>query len=217
MRIKDQRESVKQLITGYRKEWLESESTTSSHSSSSTKNESIGYSQGRGESIGPKQQSPMESKNNSDQKGESSGKSYGDTSGETHGRSQANVPIHKTFTEVSSITFESFDEWAIKWGQRIRRLRTGEAFTMFPNSDDIREVRIDHQPIDEDTALRKRIEELLQRNYESGFFISAQQADNEVDECRRQLLAAPPLRIDLNRNQAASRKTDSDEASSPFP
>ncbi len=195
-RIKDVRTSVKQLIVGYRKEWLESESTTSTHSSATMDQRSLGYNQSRGESLGPNQFRPTTSEGRGDTHGTSTANTDAASSGQTHGRSQANVPIHKDITEVTKITFESFEEAALKWGQRIRRRGTGEAFAMFPNDPDVHSIAVAHFPIDETPEMEGRVAELLNRNYESDFFLTAAEADQELAECRRTLFTSPPIVID---------------------
>lgn len=187
--VKDERYTKRQLITGYQKEWLENYSETStssrtdvsSHSSgenqsTSWHDESDGFGHGRGE-------------NNSTSRGETS--AYSD--GQSKGRSQVNVPIHETFDELASREFQSFAEFEIEWGQRIRRLKTGQAFWQQAEAEVIRKLQVDHVPIEQTPETRRRVDELIARNFESEFFISAEQADREAEECRRKLLSDEPM------------------------
>jgi len=192
MTIKDQRTSLKQLIVGYRKEWLESESATSTRSNAEMEQNAVGYNRNWGESLGPKQSRPTKSQGHGDQQNSSKGQTWAASDAETRGRSQANVPIHETIQEVTNVTYLSFDEWALKWGKDIRRLPTGHAFGLFPNDPDVRSLYIHEFPIVETQAMQRRVEELLARNYASEFFLSAAAADRELEDCRRLLLTSPP-------------------------
>lgn len=219
MRIKDKRESLKQLIKGYRKEWLESESKTETQSDSSMDQQSVGYNQGRGESKGPSQLSPTKNQTTGDQRAESSGRTSAHSSGNTRGRSQQNVPIHETFSEVSNITFESFDEYALKWGQKIRHLKTGEAFCMFPGDPTIHEVAVDYLPIDDTPEMQDAVSALLERNYDSEFFVSAAEADLEAETIRADLLGGKLLRVGSEESPESAPPPStpkSDEGKTPF-
>lgn len=194
-RIKDLRTSLKQLIVGYRKEWLESESSTDTRSNASMEQQSIGYNQSWGESLAPLKLQPTKSRGHSDQNAESYGHTSAASNAQSHGRSQANVPIHDTFEEVTKITYQSFEEWAVDWGQKIRQRETGEAFAMFANDPGVHSIVIDHVPLDATPELADRVQELLARNYESDFFLTAEAADRELEQCRQVLFEAPSIVI----------------------
>jgi len=194
-RIKDQRTSLKQLIVGYRKEWLQSESATETRSDASMEQQSIGYNQSWGETLAPQALRPTKSQGRGDQNGESRGITSAASNAQSHGRSQANVPIHNTFEEVSNITYQSFDEWAVDWGQKIRRRGTGEAFAMFANNPGVHAIEVEQIPVEESPELNARVQELLARNYESDFFLSAAAADRELEQCRQLLFQSPTIVI----------------------
>jgi len=214
MKVKHQLTSKKQLISGYRKEWLENESTTKSTSTGQSDQES----RSRNESSSRSRHSEAIGYTNTAGTGASDATSHGQSStqssGETHGRSQVNVPIHDTFEEVSSLTFESFDEQALEWGREIRRLQTGEAIAQLANSPDIRRILVDFLPLDDLPSLERRVEELLHRNFESDFFISSQAASSELERYRRELLTGPTIRIP---SQSHDSRSGSPEDSPPCP
>jgi len=191
--IKDKRTTIRQIITGHRKEWLRN----LSRSEGSTHGDSIQDSTSTGASSSRTDQKDVfgysHSHGDSKQSGRSSGSNSSVTSSSAEGRSEANVPVHKTFREVSNITYESFDEFALKWGQQIRRLKTGQCYLQLANEDTIRKIQVDYLPIEEPPELRAAVEELKERNFSSEFFISASQADREAEQQRQLLLSGQSL------------------------
>lgn len=218
MTIKDKRTTVRQIITGYRREWMHSENSSAGRSTGNSENESFGYGRSTSETSAPRDSRTTKGKGTSDNKGHGTSRTTSDTSSQAYGRSETNVPIHDTFDEVSSITYLNFEEWALKWGKDIRRLRTGQAFATFPDQPDIRPLHIDEFTVEESPKTRQAIDELLARNYESEFFITATEADRELEDCRRSLLAsASILPSDGKRLDAPSDQRTSDPPdASPF-
>ncbi len=193
MRIKDMRTSRKQLIVGYRKEWLDSVSSSTNKSHGTSDQDTIGYNQSTGETMIPGHSDPTRSRGHGDQNSRATGRTSSKGDAETRGQSQANVPIHDTFEEVTNVTYQSFEEWSLDWGKRIRQLRTGEAFAMFANNPGVHQIAIEHLPIYDTRDMKARVEDLLAKNYESEFFLTADAADREIAECRRLLLQSPPI------------------------
>ena len=197
MQVKDKRTALKQLITGYRREWLQSQS----RNESTTQSDSSQQSRGKGDSRSYMTEQGVfgysqTTTGSNNQDTASTGSSSGHTSGASEGRSETNVPVHKTFRETTNITFESFEEYALKWGQKIRRLRTGEAFLQEANSPDIRQIKVDYFPIEETAELRAAVDELKEQNFASEFFMTATEADREGEECRVSLLSVRPELIE---------------------
>ncbi len=220
MRIKDQRSSLKQLIIGYRREWMKSQSSTDTSSVSDMRQESTGKNASSGQSAS---RNPTDIKvvgyTDSSGTGSQESNGHGTTSatstGTTEGQSEANVPIHKTFREVTNVTYESFDEFNLKWGQKIRRLQTGEAVSLLANDPQVREIAVDYFPIDETPALRAAVERLVEKNFASECFVSAAEADRELEAYRRRLLMGPPIVIPAS--QAAATDDDKPPAAGAFP
>ncbi|MCC7420554.1 MAG: hypothetical protein IT428_09745, partial [Planctomycetaceae bacterium] len=84
---------------------------------------------------------------------------------------------------------------AVEWGQKIRKRGTGEAFAMFAGDPDVHSIDVEEIPIEETSELTGHVQELLDRNYESGFFLTAEEVDRELEECRRTLLTSPQIVI----------------------
>ena len=221
-KIKEILTSRKQLIVGYRKEWLKSESSTNTKSTVNVEQNSSGNSQSSGESNPPGATGSTTSKNTGNNSGTSRGQTEANSSGETIGYSQANVPIHDTFDEISNKTYLSFDEQFLEWGTNIRKLQTGEAFGMFAGDPDVHTVKVDYLPLFESSELRERVDALIEKNFESEFFISASEADREADLYRQQLLQGKPIQLSGNNYRLKSDETDdekddeSDELPDPF-
>ncbi|MDP1796785.1 MAG: DUF87 domain-containing protein [Planctomycetaceae bacterium] len=198
MRIKDQRTSLKQLIIGYRREWMKSQSSTDTSSVSDTRQESKGKneSSGRSASRNPtdiKVVGYTDSSGTGSQESDSRGTTSARSTGNTEGQSEANVPIHKTFREVTNVTYQSFDEFNLEWGQKIRKLKTGEAVSLLANDPQVRELAVDYFPIEDTPSLRAAVDRLLEKNFASECFVSAAEADRELEAYRRQLLSGPKI------------------------
>lgn len=194
-KVKDIRTTRKQLIVGYRKEWMDSMSDTSTHGDARIEQESQGESRSCGESLHPNALLPTEHVTKGSSGGKTSGRTSADSFGQSRGKSQTNVPIHETFEEVANITFKSFDEHCVEWGQRIRKLRTGEAFGIFANDPALYSIRVDHKPLASSAAIEDAKEALIEKNFQEDFFVSAAEADREADDVRRHLLQSPPIVI----------------------
>ncbi|QDU10900.1 type IV secretory system conjugative DNA transfer family protein [Gimesia aquarii] len=217
-KIKEVLKSKKQLIVGYRKEWLESESHTSTHSHAQMEQDATGFNQSRGESLPPDTYRPTTSKGEGNVSSSSRGQTHAESSGTTTGRSQANVPIHDTFEEISRITYESFEEQALEWGKQIRQLQTGEAFGMFAGDPNVHFVNVDHLPMYESPQLRDAVDALIEQNFQSEFFISAAEADRETERYRQQLLQGSPFLLPQGDYSLGSEGTvvEADKSSDPF-
>ena len=188
-RIKEVRTSVRQLITGYRKIWLESYSDTQSMQEQRSSSESTNKvnSSSRTDTMNPLGFG-------SETSGTSDGRNLGEATGIGHGRSnmsarsQSVLPIHKTFDEITSVTYESFEEQCLEWGKQIRRFDRGEALLQRPGKNPIEHLNVNFLKIKETPELRRAREELLLRNYASEFFISRDEAQLEHNRSLQELL-----------------------------
>lgn len=221
MRIKEIRRSKRQLIEGYRKEWLCGESESSGQSSSSGRSRGSSENESRSATTVPgvfgyasQSHGGGEGTNNSDS--DSSG--YSGSS--SRSRSESLVPIHKSFEEITSVTYESFEEQSIEWGQRIRSMKTGEAILQRPGTLDVEQLKVNYMELAETRESDEAVQRLLQKNFESDFFISTEQARQEHEQCLDDLLSKPILTIESNASRkdpphAASDPTDS-PSTNPF-
>lgn len=187
--VKEERYSWKQLIMGYRKDWLKNHSQSSTRSQAEASNRSSSENESRShhtEQVGSSHsigESHVQATSNT------SGLSNGDSTGE----SQVNVPIHKTFRELASREYQSLPEYEVEWGQRIRRLKVGEAFWQEAEAESVPKIQVDYVPIEQDQETRLRVEALIERNFKTDVFITADEADQEVEACRQQLLGCDPM------------------------
>lgn len=206
--VKDARYSLRQLIAGHRKEWLESVSSSQSSSHSAGSSDMFGFGIGGGQSrqIDSREFTTNETTRRQRQTGRT--KNDANTSGSSQGRSESLVPVHQTFRELSNVTYESFDEYFLRWGKEIRTLCTGEAFGTFPNDLAIPKLMIDHVPIPDNAEQREAVEKLKEKNFTSEHFITAKEADDELEEYRLQLLRPPRIeRIDQPPESPSGRGT----------
>jgi len=214
MKIKHQSTSKRQLIIGYRKEWLENVSETKSTSAGRTDQESRSSNRSGSRSHHTEATGYGRTSGEGTSDGSSHGSSFAESSGTSHGRSQVNVPIHETINEPSTPIFESFDEHALDWGRDVRRLKTGQAFAQFANSPEVLRILIDHFPLDDWPSLPQRVEELLARNFESDFFISSHTAAAEIERYRRELLCGPTIQFPAQLNGPSSDPKDAGSSDS---
>lgn len=196
MAIKHKQTTLRQLNNGFRKEWLRSVGRSTSATHGSSESESSGKTEGDsrtdaaplyGYSTDHEFQ-PTTTSSSGSQGGKSQGHSSSDTSSDSESESEANVPIFKTFREVSGVTFQSFEECSLGWGQAIRRLKAGQVYLQQPAKDEIRAIEIDYHEIPQTPALRAAVAKLKEDNFRSDFFISASEADKEAEDCRSLLL-----------------------------
>ena len=194
--IKDLRTSRKQLIVDYRKEWLDSLSSTTTRANASSEQEMMGYTRNRGEARHPRADLATRSESEGRSTSATRGRTQADSFGNSHGQSQTMVPIHETFDEISNITYKSFQEHRVEWGQRVRELRTGEAFGVFVNDPKLYSILVDYDPVEPSAAIEEAKQELIEKNFEAEFFVSATEADREAQEVREMLLRRPSIVID---------------------
>lgn len=198
--IKHQLFSRKQRVTGYRREWLESESVSHSHSEGQSSQDAVGYSTMGGDTREESGQlvSRREMSGNSRNSGSGSSQASGRSSSQS--RSESLVPIHEEFDEESSRTFRSFDEHRLEWMRKIRQLQTGEAFGKFVGDRKLHHLQIHHSQTQETKRRTERLEQLLARNFEQDFFISAAEADRLAERDRQLLLAPDRIVLDLQKD-----------------
>jgi hypothetical protein len=118
---------------------------------------------------------------------------------------------------VTNVTYESFDEFNLKWGQKIRRLQTGEAVSLLANDPQVREIAVDYFPIDETPALRAAVERLVEKNFASECFVTAAEADRELETYRRKLLSGPTILIPTYQVPAPPDDGTNPPGIAPFP
>lgn len=200
MTIKHQQMSHRQRIIGYRRETLQT------WSSSDARGKSHGTSRGENRSENESLTQPGDRRKDPSR---GTGKGTGNTRGESEGTSEThtsstgshevNVPIHEEVEELAGVTFKSFDEERNEWGKVLRTLNTGEALAKFYNDSVLHRVLIDEDPIPDSTRLRAAVDELIQKNFQSDLFVSAAQADREAEEIRLSLFQPPKLILPPDR------------------
>lgn len=188
MEVKDLRMSRRQLISGYRTEWLQSMGKSHSHSRSEIDQRSVGYSRGENESRSPNGRAGNKGTNSGHNHSHVSGGSTANGETDTTSWSQQRVPIHDNFEEVSNVTYLSFEEHRLEWMKKIRQLETGQAVGKFVDDSYLYQLMIRHRPVRMTKVLEKRVEELLQRNFEQDVFISSETADQLAEQERIRLM-----------------------------
>jgi hypothetical protein len=217
LKIKDVRKSRRQLIKGYRREWLESESSGWSSGSSDIRQSGSVDGESSARSFLTGYPSTEHSHSHGSNHSSSENSSTGNSRSESHSRSrsEAMVPIHDNFLEVSSVEYESFDEQAIEWGKEIRSLGIGEAFLQIPGSRSIRKVKIGHLPIGDTNENREQVARLKELNFSSEHFVSMDSAKKEHERLIQEILVGKPIQLESSGSKAAIN-SDVQPENSPF-
>jgi hypothetical protein len=114
---------------------------------------------------------------------------------QSHGLSEHLVPMHEEFYETVRVDYRSREEVVHEWRRNIRSFQTGECLTKLANDPELYRVLVNYLPQYDDPQLDAAVEELLARNYEEGPFITADEADRELEQVRQKLLAGPKLTV----------------------
>ncbi|MCA9078425.1 MAG: TraM recognition domain-containing protein [Planctomycetaceae bacterium] len=211
MVVKDQRTTLKQLIVGYRREWLQTEGFARTQADSVIDQRSVGYSRNESESRPVQRPRGTLSEGTSHSDGHVTGGTRADSRSDSFGRHEVNVPIHETIEEIAGKTFVSFEEYRLEWMKIIRQLKTGICFGRFADDDWLYQILVDYAPVHANPRTDARMQELIERNFEQDLFISASEADRLGEEDRRRLLAVPKIEIRKNRPQRDSSDPPSDD------
>jgi hypothetical protein len=192
-RVKDEIQSRRQLIKGHRLMRLESgsEAEADANQWSTTSSKNWGKSEGtsgKWNQLNPERNS---STSESDTEGDTSGRSSSRTV--TRGWHDALMPEYENFVELSSRTYQTFDEQKSCWAKEIRQLRTGEAILRLVNDPKLYRVNVKRSTpgylgYDMQTIARKlpgmleRMDRLIEENFQSEFFVPAHAVDREIEQ-----------------------------------
>ena len=134
----------------------------------------------------------------------SEGRGEGGSSGRTTSRGghQSLVPEHEDFVEVASRTYETFEEQKSEWAKKVRNLRTGEAVVRLVDEPGVHCVKVKrsapgHLKYDMGAIARHfpeviaRMEELVEENFQSEIFTSAEVIDREAQLRLERVLKGP--------------------------
>jgi len=195
MQVKDERYTLRQLHSGYK--IMELEGFSESDSFSQSNSYSFGRTDTNGESVlhaprdtdGPKRDSYSSgfSNSNSTQQGSSRGTST------SRSRMQTLVPQYRTFEELATRNYVSFQEQRTLWSQKIRQLKTGCELMRIVDDPNIYEIDVkrsapgflafDMQTIHK--RFPKAIEDtnrLIEQNIENGPFCSPREIELETTQ-----------------------------------
>lgn len=223
-RIKDEMYSRRQLMKGHRREKLESGSEAEGNSSQETTSSQTSKAATRGESARRSQTEPQESRSDTETDGRGQTRGSGSTYTKTHGWHETLVPEYDEFMELSSRTYETFDEQKSEWAREIRQLRTGEAILRLVNDPKLYRVNVKRSApgflnYDMQTLARKlprvleRMDQMIEENFRSDFFVSADTVDREIEQRVQGLLRQPPMTLNRRADAAVEPEKNSGFAS----
>ena len=199
-KVKEELYSLRQIIKGHRIETL--------HGSSEQEQSGDSWSDASGKNSGSGEQvaDPFDYQNRrkisrSTSEGETDSRSRGGTSSRstTTSKSQTLVPIHETFRELSSRTYQGFDEQKSEWGREIRNLHTGRALLKLVNDNALHQVDVKRSApgflqYDMQTIAREfpwaieAMDQLIEENFQSDFFVPASRVDAEAEQRIQEVL-----------------------------
>ncbi len=191
-KIKDEIHSLRQITTGHHRETLYG--TSEQRQSKDSWTEASGRASGGSEQrmIDPVTHNAHVTKgrNTSNNKSQTRGGGSAHSSGYTS--HEQLVPDLETFRELSSRTYQSFDEQKSEWASCIRNLRTGCALMRLVNDPKLYTVDIKRSApgflqYDMHTIARKfpraveDMDRLIEENFQSDFFVPASHVDAEAE------------------------------------
>jgi len=215
-KIKDELYSRRQRLSGHR--IMELSSWSSAEADAKQWSKAYGNSWARQESKSERIGSlPTESEgqSRSDTNSQTDGQSR--TSTRTHGSHQTLVPEHEEFLELSSRTYETFEEQRNIWARDIRNLATGHALLRLVNDPRIREVNVRRSApgylrYDLQTLAREfpqaldAMDALIEENFQRDFFVPAASVDRDTD-LRLARILRPPIVLPTVTTECDSPQT----------
>ena len=199
-KLKEILTTKRQRIVGHESKWLRNQSHSETHSHAVDQQQ--GQSTAAGSGLTRPETGELGTKANNQTYTTSNGRSEKTADGTAHskGLSETLVPIHEDFEEVSNKTYFPFDDQMVEWGKLIRTKPTGEAFGKFKDDPNVYDLALTYRPVNDTPEIRQKVEELIQRNFESDFFVPASQIESEAEELRLNLLRRPPIVLDHRLN-----------------
>ncbi|MGE3410191.1 MAG: type IV secretory system conjugative DNA transfer family protein [Pirellulales bacterium] len=192
-RIKEELFATRQITTGHRKEILKAWGT--SQQQQDTWSNATATNAGRGEQRSGDPFSRQERVARSDNSGTSDSRSAGggNSYGTTENQHESLVPVWKTFQELASRNYQTFEEQKSEWARDIRNLRTGQALIRTVNdprllSVDVKRSAPGFLQYDMQTIARRfphaveALDRLMEENFQSDFFVPASRVDAETTE-----------------------------------
>ena len=201
-RIKQEIWTRRQLTNGHRVLTLRSRSEGRGSSDQEGESESSQSNRSKGRSRRELSfANPMLHESQAEGTGCTSNRIRGSTANTTEGEHETLIPNYEEFRELSSRTYESFNEQRSIWARDIRNLRTGQALLRLVNEPKLRLVNVKRAAPgllghDLDTLARKfpqaieRMEQMIEENFRSDFFVPASEIDREQEERLKTILAS---------------------------
>ena len=192
-KIKEELYTTRQLTTGHHKEVLRAWGT--SQQTQNQWSDSTGKTKGEGENRSGDffARNPEITRTSNTGESDNQTRGGGDSSGTTENFHESLVPDLKTFQELASRTFQSFDEQKSEWARDIRNLRTGRALLRLVNDPALHVVDVKRSApgflqYDMQTIAREfpwvvdAMDRLVEENFQSDFFVPASRVDAETAE-----------------------------------
>ena len=214
-RVKEEIYTRRQLTTGHRVVELSSWSDAESQAENWNRTFGTNWSQQDKTTQPPGPVLPTQAKGKAygRNEGEGEGGSAGHTT--TRGAHQTLVPEHEDFLELASRTYVTFEEQKSQWAKEVRNLATGECVLRLVDDVALHHVKVkrstpgylkynmatlqQHMP-----EVIDNMERLIEQNFESDLFLSADAIDREAEH-RLNLVLNPPITIHANTSNAEGK------------
>lgn len=199
----------------YGTNWSEQKGTTTSSGTTTSDSHSDSVSRRDGSMVATRSWTAGGSDGRTETSGKSSGRSDGGShqTGEGGSRTtssscsvnQSLLPLHDDFTELIRRTYYTFEEQRSLWAQQVRLRETGQAYVRLVDDPNLYDVAIQryapgYLAWDLDKISRRRpdaieaVLRLLDQNFASDLFVSADVIDQQREE-RLQRLLNPPIEV----------------------
>jgi hypothetical protein len=201
-RIKDERYTRRQMVSGHRT--VELASRSNADSSADSWNEQYGQNWSRNNSEVRSPHSIMPTKVEGSGRGGQESRARGGQASRTStfGVHESLVPEYDTFLELANRTYQSFEEQRSVWARDVRNLRTGQAVLRLVDDPNVRLVDVKRSApgyLRHDLAgiaqhfpeLLDKAQALVEANFEEDMFVPAAVVDREIEERLERILNEP--------------------------
>ena len=193
-RIKDKRTTKRQRVIGQELRVTHGGAESQTNSRTQTNQVQRGRGEGFSADLGDSEGRNTTSRN--------SNESYADVQGSSNGHSvqtswrETYVPKLEDFEEISSLTFQQFEEVEnVNRGEQ-RRMPVGHCNFKGADDSQYRELAVNPLFIRDTSYIRDQVAQLEAKNFESDLFIPAATIDREDELLRQQILCGAPFDFD---------------------
>ena len=204
-KVKEEIWHRKQLTTGHKIIELASRSTTETLTKNWNETFGRGWSRKESTTLSPDDRSPTRGEGTSRDEKEGRGHGEGTSQGGTVGSHETLVPIQEEYSELSSRSYETFDEQKTEWAKKVRKQKTGSAILGLVDDGTLYEVDVKRDAPghlgfgmkvlrEQFPEALEAVERLKEENFRSDLFVSPAVIDAETER-RLEAVLRPAITI----------------------